>query len=91
MRNNTLPHVASCTHLFISDELTTKQIYTTELIEGLPVDQCENLDQETRNRICFLMLDLFFRELLEFQFMQTDPNWANFLYNTETKQVGRSP
>jgi len=70
------------------DELSTKQIYTTELIEGIPVDQCETLDQPMRDRISFLMLDLFFRELFEFQFMQTDPNWANFLYNKETKQVG---
>jgi hypothetical protein len=70
------------------DELTTKQVYTTELIDGMAVDKCESLDQETRDRICFLMLDLFFRELFEFQFMQTDPNWANFLYNAETKQVG---
>lgn len=69
------------------DELSTKQIYTTELIEGLAVDKCETLDQETRDRISYLMLDLFFRELFEFQFMQTDPNWSNFLYNTETRQV----
>ncbi|CAL8139490.1 unnamed protein product [Orchesella dallaii] len=72
----------------VVDELSTKQIYTTELIEGLPVDRCEHLDQENRDRICFLMLDLFFRELFEFQFMQTDPNWSNFLYNTETRQIG---
>lgn len=73
--------------LKIIDELSTRQVYTTELIEGVPVDKCENLDQDTRDRICFLMLDLFFRELFEFQFMQTDPNWSNFLYNKETKQV----
>jgi len=51
------------------------------------VDKCDTLDQATRDRICYLMLDLFFRELFEFRFMQTDPNWSNFLYNTETKQV----
>ena len=27
------------------------------------------------------------RELFEFNFMQTDPNWSNFLYNPESKQV----
>ena len=74
-------------YTFYIDELTTKQIYTTELIEGIPVDKCETLDQETRDRISFLLLDLFFRELFEFRFMQTDPNWSNFLYNVETKQV----
>ena len=70
-----------------ADALTTKLVYTTELIEGIPVDKCETMDQTTRDRISFLMLDLFFRELFEFRFMQTDPNWSNFLYNAETKQV----
>ena len=71
----------------LTDELTTSQIYTTELIDGIPVDQCADLDQETRDRISHLLLDLFFRELFEFRFMQTDANWSNFLYNVETKQV----
>lgn len=33
------------------------------------------------------MLVLCFKELFEFRFMQTDPNWSNFLYNRETRQV----
>jgi len=72
------------------DELSTKQVYTTELIDGVAVDKCSDLDQDTRDRICFLLLDLFFRELFEFRFMQTDPNWSNFLYNVETHQVKKT-
>lgn len=34
------------------------------------------------------MLKLCLREVFEFQFMQTDPNWSNFFYNAETKKVG---
>ena len=26
-------------------------------------------------------------ELFEWRFMQTDPNWSNFLYNEETDKV----
>lgn len=45
------------------------------------------MDQATRNNVCFLVMQLCLKELFEFSYMQTDPNWANFFYNEETKQV----
>lgn len=45
------------------------------------------MDQATRNNLCFLVLQLCLKELFEFSYMQTDPNWSNFFYNQETKQV----
>lgn len=45
------------------------------------------MDQVTRNKVCFLVLQLCLKELFEFSYMQTDPNWANFFYNEKTKQV----
>ena len=33
------------------------------------------------------MLKLCLRELFEFKFMQTDPNWSNFFYDETTKKV----
>ena len=51
--------------------------------------QCADIeDQETRDYITLIILELLLRELFIFRYMQTDPNWANFLYNPETKQVG---
>ena len=73
----------------VVEELSTSQIFTSELIEGLTIDQCaDSLDQETRNRICLMFLELLLRELFLHRYMQTDPNWANFLYNPETQQLG---
>ena len=54
------------------------------------MEQCMELDQETRNRVAELILRLCLSELFEFQFMQTDPNWANFMFNTATRQVRRT-
>lgn len=71
-----------------SDELCTKQIFTSELIEGIPVDQCVDLDMSVREEICKNVMHLCLLELFEFRYMQTDPNWANFFYNPQTKQVG---
>lgn len=69
------------------DELSTKQIFTSELIDGIPVDKCAEMDEETRKHICRLIMELCLKELFVFRYMQTDPNWSNFFYNTETKQV----
>jgi aarF domain-containing kinase len=73
----------------ISDSLSTKQIFTTELVEGIPVDKCVDLDVETRTHISRLVMELWLKELFEFRYMQTDPNWSNFFYNPETRQVIR--
>jgi aarF domain-containing kinase len=71
----------------LSDSLSTKHIFTTELVEGIPVDKCVDVDVETRQRIGRLVMRLCLKELFEFRYMQTDPNWSNFLYNPETTQV----
>ena len=75
----------------VIDELSGTQIITSEFISGLTIDKCVDLDQETRNQIVTNFLVLLLTELFEFRYMQTDPNWANFLYNTDTKQVRRGP
>jgi aarF domain-containing kinase len=64
-----------------------KHVFTTELVEGIAVDKCVDLDLETRHHIGRLVLGLCLKELYEFRYMQTDPNWSNFLYNPETRQV----
>lgn len=43
----------------VIDELTTKQVLTTELIHGLPVDKCVDLDQETRDWVSGTLLITF--------------------------------
>ncbi|XP_017759390.1 PREDICTED: aarF domain-containing protein kinase 4 [Eufriesea mexicana] len=71
----------------VIDELSTKQIFTTEMVEGIPVDKCINLDMETKEHICKLIMNLCLKELFVFRYMQTDPNWSNFFYNTKTRQL----
>ncbi|XP_064408797.1 atypical kinase COQ8B, mitochondrial [Latimeria chalumnae] len=71
----------------VIEDLTTKRVLTMELVSGVPLDKCEELDQETRNEICYNILQLCLRELFEFRFMQTDPNWSNFFYDSEKHKV----
>uniref|UniRef100_A0A8C9U714 Coenzyme Q8B n=1 Tax=Scleropages formosus TaxID=113540 RepID=A0A8C9U714_SCLFO len=71
----------------VVDELTGTRVLAMEMVSGVPLDHCVDLDQETRNKICFHILQLCLRELFEFRFMQTDPNWANFFYNAEQDKI----
>ncbi|XP_054617669.1 atypical kinase COQ8A, mitochondrial isoform X1 [Dunckerocampus dactyliophorus] len=71
----------------VIDELSSRHVLTTELVPGFPLDQAEGLPQELKNTICENILMLCLRELFEFRYMQTDPNWSNFLYDPQTHKV----
>ncbi|XP_073348910.1 atypical kinase COQ8B, mitochondrial [Pagrus major] len=71
----------------VIDELSGRRVLAMELVQGVPLDRCVDLDQETRNEISYNILQLCLRELFEFRFMQTDPNWSNFFYNSDTNKV----
>lgn len=65
----------------VVDEATTGKVLTTEWMDGKPLSRVKNLSQETRDLIGTNILRLCLRELFQFRFMQTDPNWANFLFS----------
>lgn len=71
----------------VIDELSSMRVLTTELVPGFPLDKAEGLDQDTRNKLCYKILELCVRELFQFGFMQTDPNWSNFFFDPETGRV----
>ncbi|TWW69013.1 atypical kinase COQ8A, mitochondrial isoform X1 [Takifugu flavidus] len=71
----------------VIDELSSRHVLTTELVPGFPLDQAESLSQELKNEICQNILLLCLRELFEFRYMQTDPNWSNFFYDPQTHRV----
>jgi len=74
-------------------ELSTKQILTTEFVSGGTIDKISSQrsdttdNQEERNRIARAILTLTLKELFEWRFVQTDPNWGNFLYDVHTSRI----
>ncbi|XP_059693522.1 atypical kinase COQ8B, mitochondrial-like, partial [Haemorhous mexicanus] len=68
-------------------ELSSRRVLCTEWGRGEPLERCRSLPQERRDQICTELLRLCLRELFQFRFMQTDPNWANFLYEPQSHTV----
>ncbi|THY92380.1 ABC1-domain-containing protein [Aureobasidium pullulans] len=65
------------------------EVLTAELMHGKGVTKIPDLSQEERDWIGTQVLRLCLRELMEWRFMQTDPNWTNFLYNRGTSAPER--
>lgn len=68
-------------------EASGPDILTAEFMHGTAVTKIKDLTQHERNWIGTQILRLCLRELMEWRFMQTDPNWTNFLYNRSTQKL----
>lgn len=68
-------------------EASGKQVLTMEFMDGMGVTRIQSFTQDQRDWIGTQILRLCLREITEFHFMQTDPNWTNFLYNSERDRL----
>ena len=68
-------------------EASGPTVLTSELMHGKAVTKLPNLSQDQRDWIGTQILRLSLREITEFMFMQTDPNWTNFLYNDASEKI----
>lgn len=71
------------------DEYCSKRVLTMTWEEGITLQ--EWLDRKPslseRNEIGRRLLDLYCREFFDWGFVQTDPNYANFLIRPETREL----
>ena len=68
-------------------DLTTPRIMAMDFMEGEPLDALATAPQARRDAIGALLERLLFSELFEFRVMQTDPNFANYLYQPASGRV----
>jgi aarF domain-containing kinase len=68
-------------------ELSSKRVLTSTFVSGIAIDQAVLLPQTVRNAIARTMLILTIREVFEWRFIQSDPNFGNFLYHDEERMV----
>lgn len=83
--------LAGSTHFVIPEfnpELSHPNILAMSFLQGKPIEHLETANQEERQRWVRALFELFFRELFEFRTVQTDPNYANFLIDSEQQRLG---
>ncbi len=73
----------------VHDDLTTKRILAMDFVSGEPLESLgeDGVDQDLRNSVGALLERLVFRELFEFRTMQSDPNFANYLYQAAEDRI----
>lgn len=66
----------------VHEDLTTRRVLAMDYLHGEPLEELgdEDVPQELRDSVGLELERLLFRELFEFRTMQTDPNFANYLY-----------
>jgi predicted unusual protein kinase regulating ubiquinone biosynthesis (AarF/ABC1/UbiB family) len=68
-------------------DLTTTRVMAMDFVEGEPLEVLADAPQARRDAVGALLERLLFRELFEFRVMQTDPNFANYLYQPASGRV----
>lgn len=70
----------------VFNALSGEHVLTMERMRGVEIVK-GNWDQNTKNWIATNIMRLCLLEIKKYKFMQTDPNWANFLYNETTGKI----
>ena len=71
----------------VFEAASAAQVLTMARMEGTAVTKIRDLDQAQKDWIGAQILRLCLREMAEFRYMQTDPNWTNFLYNPARQKL----
>ncbi|KAI9221207.1 ABC1 family-domain-containing protein [Blastocladiella britannica] len=69
------------------DDLTTAKVLTMTLVPGVALGNVADMDLDARKLVAETTLRLTLVELFEWGYMQTDPNWSNFLYDPATSRI----
>ncbi|MBU1619809.1 MAG: AarF/ABC1/UbiB kinase family protein [Gammaproteobacteria bacterium] len=68
-------------------QLCTSKLMTMSFVEGVPIESLQQYSQQVRDQAMTQLFALLFREIFEFRLVQTDPNFANYLYQPESAQL----
>lgn len=68
-------------------EFSGQRVLAMDFIPGTPIETLQGSEQAVRDKALGALLGLVLRELFEFAFMQTDPNFANYRWQAETGRI----
>ncbi|KPP83983.1 MAG: putative unusual protein kinase [Rhodobacteraceae bacterium HLUCCA08] len=70
------------------DALTTAGVLCMTWLDGPRIETLQTAPQTLRDRIAKDLIDLFLAELFRFGLVQSDPNFANYLYLPDNDRIG---
>ncbi len=71
----------------VHHDLTTTRVMAMDFVEASPLEVLLDAPQARRDAVGAQLERLLFRELFEFRVMQTDPNFANYLYQPQSGRL----
>lgn len=66
---------------------STPEILAMDYVNGIAIEDTVALPDPERQQIASRMIDLTLKEMFTFGVMQTDPNFANYRYDTSTQKI----
>jgi predicted unusual protein kinase regulating ubiquinone biosynthesis (AarF/ABC1/UbiB family) len=70
------------------EPLTTREVLSMTQLEGESIDTLSDQPKRQRAAAAQAMLELALREVFEWGLVQTDPNFANYLYQQASGKIG---
>ncbi len=73
----------------VHGDFSTRRVLATDRLYGRPIEDLRSPEHadETRDRVGERLMRLVLRELFEFRFMQTDPNFGNYLFDPVDERI----
>jgi predicted unusual protein kinase regulating ubiquinone biosynthesis (AarF/ABC1/UbiB family) len=71
----------------LDNEFSSDTILAMSFVDGIPIEQLADASQATRDQVMSHLMRLFFKELFDYQLVQTDPNFANYQYDQDTQKI----
>ena len=71
----------------LEPSLTTERVLAMDFVAGVPIETLEDAGQEVRDAAVERLIALVLRELFDWGLMQTDPNFANYRWQSDTGRL----
>ena len=71
----------------VVDELSDTDVLAMQYLDGRPIETLCDQPRDVRNEVAANLVQLALAELLDWGLVQTDPNFANYLFDADTRRV----
>ncbi len=72
----------------VVEHLTGQSVLAMEFVSGEPIESLSQASQDLRNSIATRLIRLFFAEVFHWGLVQTDANFSNYRYLTDSGDLG---